>query len=81
MFDLNTWIPGTGIGIFLLVIWEAFWKAISLWKSAKRGQLKWFIFIFVINSFGILPIFYLWKTKQLEQTVNDALKFLRLKKS
>ncbi len=81
MFDLNTWIPGTSIGIFLIVIWEAFWKAISLWKSARRGQFKWFIPIFVVNSFGILPIFYLWHTKQLENTLTDTLKFLRLKKN
>jgi len=42
-----------------LIIWEAIWKAIALWKSARNSQLVWFIAILVINSVGILPIVYL----------------------
>lgn len=66
--------------IFVLIAWEAFWKAIALWKAAKKGDLLWFIAIFFINLFAILPLFYLWKTKQLEETIQQILKFLRLKK-
>ncbi|MBI4454229.1 hypothetical protein HY636_06305 [Candidatus Woesearchaeota archaeon] len=42
-----------------LIIWEAVWKGIGLWKSARNNQLVWFIAILVINSVGILPIIYL----------------------
>jgi uncharacterized membrane protein len=42
-----------------LVIWEAIWKGIGLWKSAKNSQLAWFVAILIINSLGILPIVYL----------------------
>jgi hypothetical protein len=42
-----------------LVIWDAVWKAIGLWKSAKNNHLVWFIFIFIVNSLGILPIIYI----------------------
>lgn len=78
MFNWETF--NSSIGFFLLIIWEAFWKGMALWKSAKRGDVFWFIPIFLINLFGIIPIFYLWRTKQLEETINDTLKFLRLKK-
>ncbi|MBI2596638.1 hypothetical protein HYW41_00565 [Candidatus Daviesbacteria bacterium] len=61
----NWKFPDLGAGIFILILWEVFWKGIALWKSAKRGDLLWFIAIFLINLFGFIPIFYLWQTKQL----------------
>jgi hypothetical protein len=42
-----------------LMIWEALWKIIALWKAGSRKQLAWFICIAVINTAGILPIIYL----------------------
>ena len=51
----------TSILIWLipLIIWEAIWKGIALWKSGKNNQLKWFIAILILNTVGILPIIYL----------------------
>lgn len=72
-------MPDLGIGIFILVLWEAFWKGIGLWKSAKRGDTLWFVAIFLINFFGILPIFYLWRTKQLEPALRDVQHFFQSK--
>ena len=46
--------------LIVLAIWESIWKAIALWKSGKNNQLAWFIFIFIINSAGILPILYIF---------------------
>ncbi|MBU1031898.1 hypothetical protein KKE03_03190 [Patescibacteria group bacterium] len=68
-----------GAGVFLLVLWETFWKIIALWRSAKKGDKLWFIAIFVINFFGLVPIFYLWRTKQLESVFKDIKEFFRLK--
>jgi hypothetical protein len=31
--------------IVLLAIWDGIWKLIALWKSARHGQLAWFICI------------------------------------
>ena len=69
-----------GSGLLLLIIWEAFWKLIGLWKAAKQSDKLWFVAIFVVNFFGLIPIIYLWKTKQLESTLHETLKFLRFKK-
>ncbi len=81
MFNWNGFnFNPAGLGIFILIIWEAFWKAMGLWKSAKKGDTLWFVAIFLINLFGAIPIIYLWRSKQLEETVFNALKFLRLKK-
>lgn len=78
MFDWNIANPNS-LGILILVIWEAFWKGIGLWKSAKRGEKLWFMAIFLINLFGLIPIFYLWRTKQLAEVITDFKTFFRSK--
>ncbi|MDR1226920.1 MAG: DUF5652 family protein [Prevotellaceae bacterium] len=45
--------------LVLLVIWEMTWKAIAMWKSARRSQKTWFVCIVIFNTAGILPIVYL----------------------
>jgi len=40
-------------------IWDAVWKAIGMWKSARNNQLAWFICILIFNTVGILPIVYI----------------------
>ncbi|MFH1211854.1 MAG: DUF5652 family protein [Candidatus Woesearchaeota archaeon] len=42
-----------------LMIWEAIWKGIALWKAGRNNQLGWYICIFIFNTIGILPILYL----------------------
>jgi hypothetical protein len=43
-----------------LLIWSLTIKGIALWKAAEREQKAWFIVILVINSFGLLDLFYLF---------------------
>jgi hypothetical protein len=50
--------------IILLAIWEMIWKGIALWHAGKRKQLTWFVFIFIFNTAGILPIIYLILNKK-----------------
>ena len=45
--------------IVIVSIWDAVWKLIALWKSARHGQLVWYIFLAILNTAGILPILYL----------------------
>ena len=49
------------IVIILLLIWEIYWKAHALWIAARRGDKNFYIAILIINSLGILPIYYLYK--------------------
>ena len=46
--------------IIILGIWELYWKYKALWLSARNNDRKWFIAILIINSLGILPIYYLY---------------------
>jgi uncharacterized membrane protein len=51
--------------LVVLGIWEAIWKAVAMWKSARNNQLAWFVCILIFNTVGILPIVYiLWFQKK-----------------
>lgn len=53
--------------IILLIIWDAIWKLIALWKAARNNQIGWFICIAIINTLGILPIIYILIHKNKKQ--------------
>ena len=44
-------------------IWSVFWKALSLWFSAKNNDKVWFIVFLFINLVGILELYYLHSRK------------------
>jgi methionyl-tRNA synthetase len=46
--------------VFLIMLWVLPWKGMALWKSAKRGDTKWFIVLLVVNSLAILDLLYLY---------------------
>ena len=58
--------------ILLVVVWDLIWKMIALWKSARRDQKVWFVFLAIINSVGILPIIYLLVYKDQPDDVVDS---------
>jgi len=45
--------------LYLLLVWDMVWRGIALWKAGRNKHLTWFIFLFIVNSIGILPIIYL----------------------
>lgn len=47
------------VWIIPLILWEMIWKGIALWKSGRHNQPVWFVVIFILNTFGIVPIVYL----------------------
>lgn len=47
------------IGAFL-VLWAIVWKGLALWKAAELEQKYWFIVMLVLNTVGLLEIFYLF---------------------
>lgn len=47
------------IVLIILVLWTLPWKALALWKSARHGQKWWFIIFMIVNTVGLLEIFYL----------------------
>lgn len=43
----------------LLILWDVIWRGLALWKSARNGQIYWFIALLLVNSLGIVPILYI----------------------
>lgn len=53
-----------GIG---LLFWELIWKGFALWRAGRRNEPLWFFVLFILNTLGILPIFYLIFTRKQEK--------------
>lgn len=51
----------------LLMVWSLFWKGLALWRSAAKGERVWFVFLFIVNTLGILDIIYLLLTRREKQ--------------
>ncbi|MEI7718782.1 MAG: DUF5652 family protein [archaeon] len=49
------------IGLFF---WEIIWKGFALWRAGRRNQPRWFFLLFILNTAGILPIIYLYLTRE-----------------
>lgn len=48
-------------------------KGVALWHASRNAQLTWFIFLVVVNTFGILEIVYLlfFRPKEEEETSTE----------
>ncbi len=47
--------------ILILMIWTFVWKVYAVWISVKHDHKKWFIALLILNTVGILEIFYIFK--------------------
>lgn len=54
------WMNQYAVYMIPLIFWVFFWKGFALWTAVKLNQKKWFIALLLINTFGILEIFYLF---------------------
>ena len=45
--------------VFVLGVVVFALKGYTLWKSAKRGEMWWFVALFILNTFGILELIYI----------------------
>ena len=52
--------PLAMILVILLIAWTGVWKAMALWKSARKGSVVWFIVLALVNTVGILEILYIY---------------------
>lgn len=48
-----------GWGIAPLLIWSSVWNGLALWHAAKRNNKWWFVILLIVNSVGIVEIYYL----------------------
>jgi uncharacterized membrane protein len=65
-FQDNIWL------LIISIIWVLPWKGYALWTASRNRHKGWFVALLIINTFGILDIFYLFyvakkKTKDIKQ--------------
>ena len=46
--------------ILLISLWSLAWKGLALWKAAGKKDAVWFIVLLIVNTLGILEIFYIF---------------------
>ena len=61
------WVPMFWLIIPLVVVWEAAWKGVALWRAGRNAHLAWFICLFIFNTLGILPIIYIFAFSKREE--------------
>jgi hypothetical protein len=42
-----------------ILLWSLAWKGWALWLAARRGETAWFVALLVLNTAGLLEIFYI----------------------
>jgi len=58
--------------LIVLLLWSLPWKAVALWKAARRGEKIWFIVLLVINTLALLEILYIFIFSKRTQKVKTA---------
>ena len=59
-------VGGLAFFIFILALWTIFWKGLALWHAGRRGSVKWFVALFLINTASILELIYLFGVLKLK---------------
>jgi hypothetical protein len=53
--------------LILLFLWDLTWRGLALWRAGRRNESGWFVALLLLNTLGLLPIFYLY-TISLDKT-------------
>lgn len=61
----NIWL------IVTIVLVDYVLKAISLWIAARKGSKVWFVMLLILNTAGILPLFYIFYFSKHDKAVQE----------
>jgi hypothetical protein len=70
------WAPFVSLLLFLFV-WGIVWKGWALWLAARRKEKVWFVVLLVVNTLGLLEIFYIFaiaKRSDKKEAVEEIIK-------
>lgn len=59
LFPDSTLTSAQAILLMMIVVWSLVWKGIALWKAARKGDTAWYVLILILNTIGIVEIFYI----------------------
>lgn len=60
MSPMTELVSGVPNWLILLILWTIPWKGVALWKSAQLSHKKWFIALLIVNTIGLLEIYYIF---------------------
>jgi hypothetical protein len=69
--DYSSILQGNQALLLGAFIWSIFWKALALWRAARYSQKNWFIAIVILNTLGIVELFYLFYFAKKRMTLKD----------
>ncbi len=80
MIEVFDWMK-SNIFWAVTILWNLPWKAVALWNAARRKELGWFILIFIVQTYSILEIFYLfWVIKENKRRYTGVRKWWKRRK-
>ena len=80
---LTTLASEIGISLWLfgaIAVWSLIWKFLSMWKSARKKQVGWFIVLGLLNTVGILQILYYFFFSEMKYSKTKSVKKKPVKK-
>lgn len=80
---MNQYLQGNSILLLLiLTLWTIPWKIYAVWLAVKKDQKGWFVALLLLNTVGILEIFYIFKiaNKKWVEVKEDFSRVLKLNK-
>ena len=77
LFPTSGYNLGNYLIIILITVWTVFWKGLALWNAALNSQKNWFIALIIINTVGILEIFYLFRFSKKKFTIYCVLEIIK----
>lgn len=76
MSSTPTWAIVT---VIILAVWSLIWKGLALYKAGKVRQPLWFVVMFLVNTLGILEIFYIFVFSKLVKPAKETADNLEVK--
>ncbi len=64
-------VPLAAFTILPALVWTLVWKGWALWLAARRGETPWFIALLLINTVGLLEIFYIFVVAKQKDFVDE----------
>lgn len=61
----NIWL------IVSIAVFDYVLKAIALWIAARKGAKAWFIVLLILNTIGILPLFYIFYFSKQDKAIKE----------
>ncbi|HEX9153786.1 MAG TPA: DUF5652 family protein [Candidatus Saccharimonadales bacterium] len=57
---MEEWFNNNWLWFTVLILWSLAWKGMALWRSAQKKDKAWFVALLIINTAGLLDMFYLF---------------------